>query len=293
MGYSKAKKKLAPRKRNWVSCVIWIFVFLLCVACLVATLRWRLAESEDLTAKHEDGGKRTSSRIVSNASTPKPVRPRIVERPIQIIEEADSPVDLPLINLKDWYAIRYDFNVTQVKKERLFDNLVDIAMPAKFLTTHIHALKDYLATEYTSFYWVPYPDGITCSVRDVRNFSDFIMLDLEIKDQTIRKRVKDYYASQAQVSGCSVFYPFSNEYFSIVFSKEHPQYAQMSNLNKGDYVTSKSWGNLFVINSALTGDGTSLRAYSMQEKNTLFDVNFGILKAVQAESKCIRQAMSK
>ena len=73
--------------------------------------------------------------------------------------------------------------------------------------------KNYLATEYTSFYWVPYPDGITCIVRDVRDFSDFIQLELTIKDQDMEKRVKDYYASCGQVTERSGFSEFSRKYF--------------------------------------------------------------------------------
>ena len=291
MGYSKAKEKSVLSK--WTGCAIWIFVLLLCAVGLVVTLCWLLGNSEDLTAESADEGERASLRTVLDTPSPNPVPSRKGDHPVQTVVVEDSPVDLPLIDLKNWYAIRYDFNITRVKKERLFNNLVFSAMPAKSLTTHIHALNDYLATEYTLFYWVPYPDGITCSIRDVRDFSDFIQLDLEIKDQTIRKRVENYYASQAHVSERTVFHEFSSAYFSIVFSREHPQYAEMSDLNKGDFVTSKDWGNLFVINTALKGSPTRVSANSMREKSTLFDVNFGILKAVQAKSRRIRNAMSK
>lgn len=299
MGYSKAKKKTSPRKWDWMLCIVWIFVLLLCAPCLVVMLCQLLTNSGNRTEELGDGGERPSSRTVSKAPLTKPVRSRNVEHPNQIAEEDAFPVVLPWINLKNWYAICYDRNITQMKKQRLFSDLVSAAVPASLLTMEIPALKNYLATKFTAFYWVPYPDGIQCSVRDVRGFPDFVQLDLKIEDDAMMKKAKDYYASRAQTSDADAFYKLCCSYFSIVFSRNHPLYAQMSDLNIGDYVTSKDWGNLFVIDKALKGTHTfnevlsSMKACPMLEKSTSFDLNFSILIAVKYEDKLIREAMSK
>ena len=58
---------------------------------------------------------------------------------------------------------------------------------------------------------------------------------------------------------------------------ENPCCMTMSDLNKDDVVTSKNWGNLFVINTARRGNRTPVRAGGMREKSDLFDVKFAIL----------------
>ena len=200
-----------------------------------------------------------------------------------IKDEYNAPVDLPLLDIKKWYTVcDYSSKATTVKKNRVFYELVNRACPAIDLTSKVRGLAKYRATATTSFYWVPFPDGIPCVVREVRPYADFIQLELTVEDEVSKKFVKNYYMDEAYgVSTVGVLHEFDNAYFSLCISMENPCCAAMSDLNKGDVVTSKNWGNLFVINTALKGNRTPVHAGGMREKGDLFDVKFAILKAVQ------------
>lgn len=202
-----------------------------------------------------------------------------------IRDEYNTPVDLPLLDFKKWYAVcDYRNKATQVKKDKIFYEVVNGACPAIDLTSKVRGLANYRATATTSFYWVTFPDGIPCVVREVRGYADFIQLELMVKDETTVKAVKNYYMDDVGAYTVGVMHEFDERYFSLVISKENPCCTAMSDLNKDDVVTSKNWGNLFVINTARRGDRTPVRAGGMREKGDLFDVKFAILKAVQFES---------
>lgn len=286
MGYSK--RKISQRTRRKSPAVI-ILACLLLFAIVVSAAYMLLVSKNDQHIKRESSeiksAKRQSVRHDEKRGTLDYSRARNEKASTEIKAEYNALVDLPLLDIKKWCTV-YDYGnkVTQVKKNKIFYELVNGACPAIDLTSKIRGLANFRATATTSFYWVPFPDGIPCIVREVKEYDDFIQLELNVKDEANVKVVKNYYMDDSDAYIVGVMNAFDDSYFSLAISMANPCYAAMCDLNIDDVVTSKNWGNLFVINTARRGDRTPLRAGGMKEKSDLFDVKFAILKAVQFES---------